>query len=290
MAKPYRRRKNGKLVGNFRVTLPSGRDLNLKTKDAREALARAALAVKGKWPPEEAAVAAALETLDPGASPEAGAGDPAGTDQDPAPPAAAEGAAGAPAGEPQRSTAPAGAPEPTRTLDDAAAAAAAGADGGAERVEAEQVERENAATDELQSLMAELTKGAGGADLLDAAADMAAAAILWAERKSIELGWQATMLKRTRRRLETVQPPPESIMRKTLRIGLKVTALQRWPGFMDKLTPGWAIAIGMLGGGAQAIAAGQLVAVDSGEVTPIGDAAREAYAAATAPPRAPGVS
>ena len=68
MPKPYRVKRNGKLIGSFLVVI-DGQRVNLETKDANEARRRARLAERGKWPPEDAAADATKEILDGAAEP-----------------------------------------------------------------------------------------------------------------------------------------------------------------------------------------------------------------------------
>lgn len=298
MAKPYRRRKGGKkgpFVGNFRVTV-NGRDLNLGTKDANEALARARLAVKGLWPPDEVAAAAAAKNIDPARAvgPAVGAllnlpGAPA-----PAPPEVDHAVTVAPTsggeGSPDLSGSAAAAsqpdpPAPGPGLDDAAAAAAREAAGTDEEVQATKAEREAEIEGELAGIMGELSGGQGGGQLVDGVCDGVAAAILWAERKGIELGWKWTFQKHTGKRLVAgPQPDPGDLARRCLRVGLKGVAIVHFPELAAKLTPAWAIAIGCIAGAGGAIIGGQLVDVESGESKPFADVAKEAAAAQGSPP------
>jgi hypothetical protein len=280
MPKPYRRRKGktGPYVGNFRCTV-DGRDINLLTKDASEALARARLAAKGKWPPIEAAVEAARAALDPGAS-------------DPEPPELAGEPAGVGGGAPQPNTpetlgthAPPPRESPSHEaaapLNEAAAAAAAEATGDpAEKIE-QQAEQANHVNTELAAVMAELSGGAGGGDLLDGLCDGAAAFILWAERKSIELGVNWTLERRkSKKRFKAGELEQGSLMRKALRVGLKGAAVTYFPDFATSLTPSWAIAIGMIGGATQCVMTGELVDTETGRSQAVGEAFAAAKAAA----------
>lgn len=289
MAKPYRRKKNGKYVGSFRVTLPGGRDINLGTKNATEAHHRSRLAAAGEWPPEDAAARAAAASLAPDA-PDLSAAAPAGAED--ASGAVDASAAGAAGGDDPVPDAGGGAPVPVApavSADDAAAAAAAAvADDAGERVEAEQIERESAVQSELDSIMGELTGGQPGGELLDGIADGAAAFLLWAERKGLELGWKWTLQSRTGKRLETTQPAQDAISRKALRVGLKGLAVVYLPDLTTRLTPGWAVAIGLIGGAGGAFMSGRLVDVESGETQPVADvlanAAKQNGAAASPAP------
>lgn len=308
MAKPYRRRKGktGPFVGNYRVTV-DGRDLNLKTKDAREAMARARLAVLGKWPPEEAAVRAAVNTVDPGASlpglagvvfnspradageapPESGpAGGPSVADPVTAP---AEGTPAAP--EVPGSGAASEQPPPSEPPEQAARAAAAEAAGEEERVTDARAEQERQSQAELDEVMKELTGGAAGGEFIDGVAGMCAGALLWMERKSLELGWGWTLRGRTGKQLVTYPTPPDSFSHKALRVGLKAWGVMYFPELSTRLTPGWAIALGLITGGIGAVAGGDLVDVETGERRPLGDvmAAAQAQAAAAQPNGAPSV-
>lgn len=67
MGKLWRVKRRGKFIGSFRVTI-KGREINLDTKDATEALRRAKLAARGLWPQEQnaaVAVAAAFDSEPP---------------------------------------------------------------------------------------------------------------------------------------------------------------------------------------------------------------------------------
>jgi hypothetical protein len=286
MAKPYRRKKNGKLVGSFRATI-DGRDLNLETKDASEAHRRARLATQGKWPVSEAAANAAAAALDP-------------AEEDSQPEAPAESSPVMDGGAPQTAALPvthapssAGPVAPLESLADAAAAAAAEVSGSAEgeRVEAAQLERESSVDSELAGIMAELGKDAGGADLLSGVCDGVAAFLLWGERKAIELGVNWTLARRKDpRRLVTAEVPEDSLMRKSLRVGLKGMAVIHFPDLSTRLTPGWAIAIGMVGGAGMAAIGGKLVNVDKKTEVSVADSMAAAQSsapeAASAPPAA----
>jgi hypothetical protein len=61
--KPYRVKRNGKLIGSFLVVW-NGKRVNLETKDATEARRRAALVEKGLWPPDKEAARAVKEALE----------------------------------------------------------------------------------------------------------------------------------------------------------------------------------------------------------------------------------
>lgn len=68
MGKLWRVNRRGKSIGSWRVTV-KGREINLQTKDATEALRRAKLAQRGQWPQEQVAadgVAAAFDPPSPG--------------------------------------------------------------------------------------------------------------------------------------------------------------------------------------------------------------------------------
>jgi hypothetical protein len=286
VAKPYRRRKGkgGTFVGNWRVTV-DGRDINLGTKDANEARARAKLAAAGKWPPEEAAKRVALATMDPGTSV------PSfvpllGTESDPPPPPPPEMPAGPPIDPPDEVTPPAAPPDdpptpgPSETFEAAAARAAAEAGGQGEDVTADKATREKQAEDELAGLMAELSGGAGQSEIVDSVADGLAAGILWLERKSIELGWGWTFRKPTGRALVTKPHDPAGIERKCIKVGMKAVLTVHFPELAAKLTPGWAIAIGCTMGAVVTVAKADFVDIETGHVT----TAADAMAAAGAPP------
>lgn len=283
MAKPYRRRKgkSGPYVGNYRVTI-DGRDINLQTKDAHEATARARLAKLGKWPPIPAAVDAALDALDPG------------RDKTPDPPPDAEPADGGGGASPTEPPVP-NAPPPRETpsheqqepLNEAMHAAAAEASGHGGPDPEVQAEQENGVNTELAAIMAELGGGQGGADLLDGLADGAAAFILWAEAKALELGVNWALARRkSDHRLKTKPVEQGALMRKALRVGLKGMAVIHFPEFSTRLTPGWAIAIGMIGGAGQALMTGELVTKD-GKVIPVSVAVAQSQEppVETAPPQ-----
>lgn len=274
MPKPYRRRKgkNGPYVGNYRATI-DGRDINLGTKDAHEATARARLAKQGKWPPLPAAVDAVLDAVDPGRQSSA-----------PPPPQVQEdsnaiegdrrpSSAGRP-GEPSADTTttepPTTEPEPLADAMRAAAEEATGRGGPDPEVQAEQ---ENHVNTELAAVMAELGGGASGADLLDGICDGGAAFLLWAERKALELGINWTLARRkSKQRLVTKPMEEGALMRKALRVGLKGAMVQWFPDFSTRLTPGWAIAIGMVGGAGQALMTGELVNKETGAHVTVAEA------------------
>lgn len=290
MPKPYRRRKGktGPYVGNFRCTF-DGRDINLKTKDAHEALARARLVKKGKWPPIDAAVDAAQAALDPG-----------NTDPVPLPeadPGEAQSGAGPHADPPATHPAPlreseAPSHDPPPSLNEAARAAAEEASGVTGEDHEAQAEQQNHVNEELRAVMAELGGGASGADLLDGLCDGVAAFALWAEAKGIQLGVNWTLAKRKSTvRLVTKQPEQGDLMRKCLRVGLKGAVLTYFPDFATSITPAWAIAIGLTGGAVSSVMAGELVNIQSGQHQPVGEAVAEvraqAQAAADVPPSQP---
>lgn len=279
MAKPYRRRKTkgGPFVGNWRVTV-DGRDINLGTKNATEALARAKLAAKGQWPPDEAAARAAVTMLDPGTPtplvPPLVAVDP----DVPAPTPPPESPEAPPVSlPPPGPAAPGPAPEqpgPTDPLEAATAAAAAEAGGLGEDVTADKAEREKASEQELAALMGELTGPGGQGEIVESLADGLAAGILWLERKSVELGWGWTFRKPTGKRLVTKPHDPAGIERKCIRVGMKAVLTIHFPELAAKLTPGWAIGIGCLMGGVACVASADLVDEDTGKVTAAADALR----------------
>lgn len=66
--KPYRVKRDGKLIGSF-IVVHDGRRVNLQTKDASEARRRAALVERGKWPEEDASAARAVKEALEGAPP-----------------------------------------------------------------------------------------------------------------------------------------------------------------------------------------------------------------------------
>lgn len=288
MPKPYRRRKgkNGPHVGNYRVTF-DGRDINLHTKDANEAHARARLVSKGKWPPIDAAVEAARNALDPSRTtvpepPEQLAGEPEEI-----------GGGGPHADRPQPVTHPpppreTPSHEPPEDLNEAARAAAAETTGGGGPDPETRAEQENHVNAELASVMAELGGGASGADLLDGLCDGAAAFLLWAEGKALELGINWAFARRKMdQRLKTKPIEQTALMRKALRVGLKGMAVLHFPDFATRLTPGWAIAIGMIGGAGQTLMLGELVDKKTGRSVAVADAVSQAQEAATQEPPPP---
>jgi hypothetical protein len=268
MAKPYRRRKGkgGPLVGNWRVSI-DGRDINLGTKDANEARARAKLAVAGKWPPEEAAKRVALATMDPGTPDPTAPPLVVPTETESPPPAAPEVPAGSPIDppDPDGATPPATPPDdpptpgPSVTFEAAAARAAADAGGQGEEVTADKAAREKQSADELAGLMAELSGGAGQSEIVDSVADGLAAGILWLERKSIELGWGWTFKRPTGMALKTKPHDPGGIERKCIKVGMKAVLTIHFPELANKLTPGWAIAIGCTMGAVVTVAKADFV-------------------------------
>lgn len=302
LAKPYRRRKNGKFIGNYRATV-AGRDLNLGTKDPKEAMHRARLASAGKWPPEDAARVAAIGVLAPGAHPPPAPNLLAATDDLPpaAPPEApAEPPASPPApveAPPEPSAPPEGAPTPGPSVpfEAAAAAAAAGASGTeGDAVTDEKLSREKQAEQELGALMSELSNGQGSSEIVDSVADGLAAGILWLERKSIELGWGWTFRKPTGLKLVTKPHNPAGIERKCIKVGMKAVLTIHFPELANKLTPGWAIAIGCTMGGIGAVATADYVD-EKTNTTHTAQSIMEARAAAAAngapaPAPAPAVS
>lgn len=287
MAKPYRRRKGktGHFVGNWRVTV-DGRDINLGTKDANEARARAKLAADGKWPPEEAAKRVALSTMNPGTNaapavplfsvpPES---DP--PPERPAAPPIVDPPASDDGSVPPATPPPRDAPGPAEPFEAAAARAAAEAGGDGENVTADKAAREKESEAELAGLMAELSGGAGQSEIVDSVADGLAAGILWLERKSIELGWGWTFRRHTGVLLKTKPHNPAGIERKCIKVGMKAVLTIHFPELAAKLTPGWAIAIGCTMGAVVSVAGADFVDIKTGEVT----SAADAMAAAGAPP------
>lgn len=298
MPKPYRRRKGkrGPFVGNYRVTI-DGRDLNLETKDANEAGRRARLAVEGRWPPNEAATRTARAMLDPGRS---AAGPAISTlaavaADAPEPPAADPVVSGAPAAGGESTDAAATADSqppppspPAAGLDAAVAAAATEAAGVDEDVAALRAEQEKQVEGELAEIMGELTQGTGGGELIDGVCDGAAAALLWLERKGVELGWKWTFQGYTGKRLVAgPQPERDHFSRKCLRVGLKGIAVVHFPELAAKLTPPWALAIGLIAGASGAAMGGQLIDLKTGDAETVASAAEKAAAAAQAPSNPP---
>lgn len=296
--KPFRRRKGprGPLVGNFRCTF-DGRDVNLRTKDGNEAIHRCKLLKQGKWdgrawPPTDAAVAAALRSLDPGSSPDPLAEEPRDPDgggespivtptiSDPEPPP------------PSRETPSHEPPAERPPLAEAMRDAAAEATDQSARVDQAAAEQANVASDELRGIMAELGSTADGqGDLLSGLADGAAAFALWAEGKAIEWGVNWSLAKRrppTKVRFQAGQVDEASLMRRTLRVGIKAAVVTYFPDFANQLTPPMAIAIGLVGGAVVAVTGGQLVNPETGEVTKaaelVDQAAQAARSATAGPP------
>lgn len=262
MAKPYRRRKGGKFIGNFRVNV-AGRDLNLDTKDANEAQRRARLAVQGKWPVNEAAANAAADVLDP-----------ARVDDSPAPEPVAAPAVGSVAPEPRVPVVPNGvhaaaAPvAPAEPLESAAAAAASEVSGAetTEQVTAEAIAAEASIANDVQAEMAKLV-GPNG-ELIDRAADGVGAFALWAECQAIKYGVKWTL---GIKGFTPAQPEPESMARKCLQHSFKALALQHFPALAQNLTPGWGIVIG-LGFGAVHAVSNATIEVEPGKVVKVADA------------------
>jgi hypothetical protein len=77
-----------------------------------------------------------------------------------------------------------------------------------------------------------------------------------------------------------------ALMRKSLRVGLKGMAVIHFPDIATRLTPGWAIAIGMVGGAGQMLMSAALVDKEKGTVIAVADAMAQAQAAAQEPPAA----
>lgn len=250
MAKPFRRKKRGKLVGNFFATV-DGRDVNLQTKDAHEADRRARLAVRGKWPVVDAAAAAAVGSLDPAAD---AAGGPIGP-EDPTPPPVPE-------GPPPDLTPPALPVQPPVLpvpLDDAAAAAAAEvsgttpdpADPGAPTVD-----------DEVKSIMSELSGPDG--QLAEEVCDQVGKGLLWSQGHLLRLGVKWTTGKQFR-------PGPvadDSLSRRCLAKSLRALARLHLPGMLEQITPGWGLVLGLGLGAMGQLAGGEVVAED-GTVTKV---------------------
>jgi hypothetical protein len=281
MAKPYRRRKakGGPYVGNFRVNV-DGRDVNLQTKDAREAMHRAKLAVSGKWPPAEAATRVALATIDPGRAPTPPVAQlpvpppPSPSAPEPTEPPPAEAPIDAPpvVDPPPGGAAPEPPPGPAMSADDAARAAAREAGGVADEHATTQAEREAESEAELRGLMGELTGPDGGGQLVDSVADLIAATMLWAERKSVELGWNWTFRKPTGRTCVTKPHAADGIERKCIRVGMKAVLMVHFPELASKLTPGWAIGIGCVLGAGVAFVGADFVDDKTGKVVTVGEA------------------
>jgi hypothetical protein len=287
MAKPYRRRKgkNGAYVGNFRVAV-DGRDINLGTKDATEAHARARLAVKGKWPPIPAAVESITQSLDPGAPPPEQV-------PEPSPPAGATTDEG---GGPLHAVPPVthGPPppeapshDPSQPLNEAIADAATQVSGIGSSPE-KQAAQENDVDAEMRAVLEELNGGATGAELIDFLCDAGAGILLWAETKGIQLGVNTVLARRKADwRLRTKELEEKHVMRRVLRVGLKASAVKYFPDIASNLSPGWAIAIGLVGGGVTTVVGGSIVDARTGaRRESVGDmivkAQEEAAAAASA--------
>jgi hypothetical protein len=288
--KPFRRRKGpkGPYTGNYRCSW-DGKDINLRTKDPGEAAARARLLKQGKWdgkswPPAQVAAAAAVRALDPGADPDPMATEPPENDggaETPTddthdrPPTSPEPAP--PSREPSHDREP-----PSEPLH-VAAQAAAEEQHAPERSD-QAAEQERAASDELRSIMAELGSTADGqGDLLSGLADGAAAFALWAEARAIEWGINWSLARRkpkTDVRFKAGDLDERSLMRRSLRVGLKAAVVTYFPDFANTLTPPMAIAIGLVGGAVVAVTNGQLVNTKTGQVQQASEVVAEATAAA----------
>jgi hypothetical protein len=295
--KPFRRKKGSKgpYVGSYRCNF-DGRDVNLRTKDPSEAAARARLLKQGKWdgrawPPVQVAAAAAVRALDPGADPDPMATEPpdngGGVElpTDETRPDADNPETTPPPREPSHE------PEPEREPLHVAARAAAEEQKQPERDD-QAAEQEKATSDELRAIMAELGSTADGqGDLLTGLADGVAAFTLWAEGKAIEWGVNWTLVRRkpkTDVRFRAGQLDEKSLMRRTLRVGIKATVVTYFPDFVNTLTPPIAITIGLVGGAIAAVTGGELVNTKTGETTAAADVLAEAKAAAQAATAGPG--
>lgn len=290
MAKPFRRKKRGKFVGNWFVTL-DGEDINLLTKDAAEASRRARGAARGEWPPVDGAAAAAAAALEPN-------GEPPPPLEDPETSAAAVTAEALPGAGPQSDvpSEPSPAPgagsqsaPPAEPLHAAAAAAAGDASAAqAQEAAAAEAQGEQAKVDaKLADIMAKLGGPAsGGADVLGTICNMAAGLMLAAERKTLEWGGTWALRRRGDKRLFLPGDPPE-LMHDALAAGLHGYAVTWFPNFAMQLTPGWAVVLGLVGGGgAMMIGAKVVEPPKSGEAAPAAPPANgAAYAPAeSAPP------
>lgn len=293
MAKPYRRRKGKNFVGNFRCDI-NGADVNLETKDANEAYRRAKLCAKGEWSPKsrrgsvvaESAAVVAQAALDPTAPdhetaghadlPAAlGGGGPQTTPSVHLPPS------------PAVITPPQVPAATAERIEDAAAAAAAevaGAEEG-ERVEAAQITREAAIDAKLSALMGKLAGADGGTDLAAGVCSMAADFLLVVEKKTIEWGGTWALRRRGGKGVSMVAGDPPELARQALALGLQAYAVRYLPDFADRLTPGWAVAIGLAVGGSGMVMNASIVKRDAdGKVVETTPAAPPAPNAETTAP------
>jgi hypothetical protein len=251
MANVYRRKKNGKFIGSYFIDV-DGVPLNLHTKDAAEARRRAGLAARGKWPPVDAAAEAAIEAMDPAGSDDSAAAAPAavvvGSVADAPIEAAPEAVSPTPSAQPQPAVSP------------AEAASAAAAEMAGERAEAAgvavAVDQQAAVDAKLAAVMAKVAGGSGGDDVLGTACSMVAGLLLGAERKAIEWGVSGPLKKSNR---AFVPGEPTEIALEALAAGLQGYAVQLWPDFASKLTPGWAVVLGLAVGGGAMVTTGKVV-------------------------------
>lgn len=278
MAKPFRRRKRkgGPFVGSYFVPI-NGKDVNLGTKDAREAHLRARLAAVGKWPPSAAAAAAMAAALDPTAEPTA----PLDVESTPAPEPPA-----APPLEPPPPPAPPSQDEPRRPLHEAVADAANAAAGQEVTEEGGEPAAAAAASEdeEVRAIMAEL----GSAEAMDSFCDGAAAVTLKAEAWLIGAGVNWAFLRKRKRRLECATPgqTPDAIERKCLRVGYRALAARYAPALAN-IGPGLAILAGLSFGAVAAVIGGRVVDATTGEATEVKAVIEQAQAGGVAAAPAP---
>lgn len=206
MAQPFRRKRNGKFTGNWIVRLDGGPEVNLKTKNYKEAQDRAKLAAAGEWPRDPEADLRAT-SADVKAAMNDSAGDavlsskPEPVTEKETPPLPLPSDANAPT---------VGAAPISATADDLNAAAA----GVVQDAEGEMAEAMGLSKDEFQAEMAKL------AENLPAAT---AGLYLKVQAFALRLGYAATKGKKNGKRL-VVQPVPEDSMEhRVLVVGAKLT-------------------------------------------------------------------
>jgi hypothetical protein len=113
---------------------------------------------------------------------------------------------------------------------------------------------------------------------------MAAGLLLAAERKTIEWGGTWALRRRKDKRIFVPGDPPE-IMCEALAAGLHGYAVTWFPDFAMRLTPGWAVVLGVVGGGGAMLVGARAIEPQSGgDVAP---APAPANGAAPQPPAPP---
>jgi hypothetical protein len=295
MARPYRRKRGKRYVGNFRQPLPGGGDRNLQTTDANEATRRGRVVLRAyakgdrgdaldrAWS-SEAAAATASAASDPSREAEAAEAAEAADEGDEGSEPEGQGSTPSPPAPPAAPVTPAGGAGAGVTpsapdLDEAARAAAAeaigeDADGAVEVI----------APASARARFDAMVRGAKGAESLAAMlADLAAAAAIWGGTKGAELGWDLLLSKWTRKRLQAGGvPPSDDWSREFTRVSITVAVEESFPKLLDKVTPGWGVLLGVLAGVGVSVSQGRLVSIDTGAAKPVSEIMKEATAAAAA--------